>query len=88
MAGHRIREGLSSSLGMYPPSKFAVTGLTQMLRQELRMMGSNVKVTVRSCFFPLRIFFYETLKRHNKHILNVFFSTYVRFFLFILNIVD
>lgn len=32
---------------IYPASKFAVTALTETLRQELNAKGSKVKVTVR-----------------------------------------
>ncbi|XP_077286012.1 farnesol dehydrogenase-like [Arctopsyche grandis] len=45
VVGHIVPQNLAQSLGMYPPSKFAVTALTQMLREELRAINSKIKVT-------------------------------------------
>lgn len=47
IAGHIVPQNLAKSLGMYPPSKFAITAMTQVLREELRAVNSRIKVTVR-----------------------------------------
>lgn len=36
-----------TSLNMYAPTKFAVTALTEIVRRELRDLGTKVKITVR-----------------------------------------
>lgn len=48
IAGHYIPSitGLPS-LNIYPPTKFAVTALTEIVRRELRDLGTKVKITVR-----------------------------------------
>ncbi|RZC35196.1 adh short, KR, NAD binding 10, and/or Epimerase domain containing protein, partial [Asbolus verrucosus] len=42
MAGHAVQ---SPILNVYPASKFAVTALTETLRQELNHVGSQIKIT-------------------------------------------
>ena len=43
MAGHRISARLVTNV--YPASKFAVTALTETLRQELNSIGSKIKIS-------------------------------------------
>nr|XP_008194723.1 PREDICTED: farnesol dehydrogenase [Tribolium castaneum] len=45
IAGHIVPNMAEPSLNVYPASKFAVTALTESLRQELRTTRSLVKVT-------------------------------------------
>lgn len=45
LSGHRV-SGTLSNLNVYPASKFAVTALTETLRQELNSIGSKIKITV------------------------------------------
>jgi len=47
MAGHRVTPVANPSFNIYPPSKFAVTAISETLRQELRHVGSKIRVTVR-----------------------------------------
>lgn len=49
-AGHKIPYfvGLYPSFNIYPSTKFAVTAMTEVMRQELQSFGTKVKVTV--CF--------------------------------------
>ena len=42
-AGHRV---FSPQFNVYPASKFAVTALTETLRQELNSLGTKIRVTV------------------------------------------
>lgn len=44
--GHRVTH--APSMNVYGGSKFAVTALTETLRQELVQLGSKIKVTVRT----------------------------------------
>ena len=41
--GHQV---MSHAFSIYPASKFAVTALTETLRQELNSLGLKIKVTV------------------------------------------
>ncbi|KAH8417620.1 hypothetical protein KR222_002820, partial [Zaprionus bogoriensis] len=57
LAGHQVRHIPGFSLNMYPPSKHAVTALTEVLRQEFQQKGTGTKITVsRPFFFTLRIY--------------------------------
>lgn len=51
VGGHRVYVGPPSdplpSANMYSPSKFAVTAMTELYRQEFYGLGTKVKVTVR-----------------------------------------
>jgi len=46
-AGHIVEYvvGTFPSYNMYPPSKFAITGMTEVLRQEFQALDTRVKVT-------------------------------------------
>lgn len=53
VAGHYVPQ--VPNMNIYPASKFAVTAMTETLRQELNLIGSRIKVTVCiSIFFVLR----------------------------------
>lgn len=47
-AGHKIPYfvGLYPSFNIYPSTKYAVTAMTEVLRQELQSFATNIKVTV------------------------------------------
>lgn len=47
-AGHKIPYfvGLYPSFNIYPSTKFAVTAMTEVMRQELQSFGTKIKVTV------------------------------------------
>lgn len=47
-AGHKIPYfvGLYPSFNIYPSTKFAVTAMTEVMRQELQSFGTRIKVTV------------------------------------------
>lgn len=49
-AGHKIPYfvGVYPSFNIYPSTKFAVTAMTEVMRQELQNFGTKVKVTVRN----------------------------------------
>jgi NADP+-dependent farnesol dehydrogenase len=51
IAGHKVPMtiGVMPSMNIYPASKFAVTALTESLRQELISAESKIKVTVGFC---------------------------------------
>lgn len=46
VAGHKVVAMPKPIFNVYPASKFAVTALTESLRQELRYYGTKIKVTV------------------------------------------
>lgn len=48
-AGHKIPyfAGLYPSFNIYPSTKFAVTAMTEVMRQELQTFNTKIKVTVR-----------------------------------------
>ncbi|KAH8373142.1 farnesol dehydrogenase [Drosophila serrata] len=45
VAGHRVPIMPGMSMGMYAPSKFAITGLTEVLRQEFINSKTKTKIT-------------------------------------------
>lgn len=45
-AGHRVPVIPNVSLGLYPPSKYAITALTETLRQEFLNKQTKTKITV------------------------------------------
>lgn len=47
-AGHKIPYfvGLYPSFNIYPATKFSVTAMTEVMRQELQQFGTKIKVTV------------------------------------------
>ena len=47
IAGHYVPSMPEPNFNVYPASKFAVTALTESLRQELRYHKTGIKVTVR-----------------------------------------
>lgn len=47
IAGHNVPNMPEPVFNVYPASKFAVTALTESLRQEMRHFKSQTKVTVR-----------------------------------------
>lgn len=51
--GHAVLQlGEFASQNLYSPTKFAVTALTEVVRRELRDLGTKVKITVRNCICP------------------------------------
>ena len=48
MSGHRVVQ--SANTHFYCATKFAVTALTEGIRQELRERKSNIRVTVSSVY--------------------------------------
>lgn len=52
ITGHNIIAIPIPNLSAYPASKFAVTALTECLRQELTYLKTKIKITVR-----IRVFF-------------------------------
>lgn len=46
LAGHEVPVLPGASLNMYSPTKHAITALTEVLRQEFLLKGSNTKITV------------------------------------------
>ncbi|ALC48894.1 CG3301 [Drosophila busckii] len=53
IVGHKIPVLPGQSLNMYPPSKHAVTALTEVLRQEFNSKGTKTKITVSPMPSPL-----------------------------------
>lgn len=64
VVGHYVPCLPKPNFNVYPASKFAVTALTESLRQELRFHELGIKVTV-SCLDPLR----SKITRWNMHVL-------------------
>lgn len=46
IAGHRVLEVPAGCSNIYPPSKFAVTAINEIIRNELRNLGTKIKTTV------------------------------------------
>lgn len=46
IVGHMVPNFVKANFNVYPASKFAVTALTESLRQELRYHETGIKVTV------------------------------------------
>lgn len=46
--GHTIPIS-AGTFNIYPPSKYAVTAINEMLRHEFRNSGTKIKITVRNC---------------------------------------
>ena len=44
IAGHHV--GFTPKMNVYPATKFAITALTETLRQELTLLGTRIRVTV------------------------------------------
>ena len=57
MSGHRIvqKKGVDT---MYSATKFALTAINEGVRQELREMKSNVKITVSSIHVCTNLYMY------------------------------
>lgn len=49
IAGHKVLN--VPNFNVYPASKFAVTALTETLRQELNSIGSKIKITVSKMYY-------------------------------------
>lgn len=47
VAGHYVPNMPEPNFNVYPASKFAVTALTESLRQELRFLKTSIKITVK-----------------------------------------
>ncbi|XP_037938580.1 farnesol dehydrogenase-like [Teleopsis dalmanni] len=45
IAGHKVLTFPGSSMNMYPPSKFAVTAMTEIYRNEFLLFNTKVKIT-------------------------------------------
>lgn len=52
-AGHKIPYfvGMYPSFNIYPSTKYAVTAMTEVMRQELQSFNTKIKVTVCGCSF-------------------------------------
>lgn len=55
IVGHSVPNVVG--LNMYPSTKYAVTALTESVRQELAQMGSKIKISVSRSYKPLYCFF-------------------------------
>lgn len=51
--GHKVfyLVGQTASTNIYPPTKFAITAMTEVLRQEFQTFGTKIKITVAIEFF-------------------------------------
>lgn len=59
MSGHRVlNTGANSDTHFYSATKFAITGITEGIRQELRAMNSGIKITVSSYLPPCMHFYW------------------------------
>ena len=58
VAGHKVPH--FEKANVYPASKYAVTALTETLRQELNHLGLKIKITVGlflTCFVDIQLLF-------------------------------
>lgn len=61
--GHRIPDLPVPLFNVYPASKYALTAITQTVRQELAFQKANIKLTVRiilaNCILFICLFTFE-----------------------------
>lgn len=57
IAGHKVIYSVGSlpSFNIYTPTKYAITAMTEILRQELIAMGTKIKITVNIFIYHLYI---------------------------------
>lgn len=70
IVGHSVFNpppGAESKFNIYPPSKHAVTGLTEILRQEFRDLKSKIRVTVSCAIKKFHLFNKEICIDFTEH---------------------